>query len=915
MGLLRLALLGAPEAVHDGSRLAFPLRKAQALLLYLAVEGGLHQRSQLDAFLWPDSEPHEARAALRNAIALLRHLLDDPAASPIPSQHTHLLSPHDLLGLDPHAPLELDLDAVQLAWKEAQALSMDPSEEQRGALVATLQHALSLVRGPFLDGFWLREEAPFDEWHEQQQQQWQVRLQVLFDRLSSCQEETGAYEQARVTLQRWLALDPLSEEAYRRLMRTHLSLGDSAGALQVYATCCAQLAEELQIKPAPETAALAARIRAVQARSPANPPTRSTTVESRSPTELVAPLTGRTTAFRQLVRTFQQVRRGQPQTVLVLGEAGIGKTRLAREFVAWVRAQGAEVISGHAFEMGGRLPYQPLVEAIRARLEAENAPEDLLEDLWLSELSRLLPELRVRYPDLPFPTEDELVARGHLFEAVARLLDALAASTPLVLLLDDLHWVDGASLDLLRYLGAYWKEHSSRVLLLCTARGEELEFNQPLSAQLTDLGRDMPITQVPLETLSQAETMQLLEAIVGKRESREPGPDLPALVETESTTGKQPPLAALCEFLFEQTDGQPLYLLETLKLLRERQWLVPQMDEDGVFRLELVVDLTKILAHESSRRALLPTSVRTLILARLAKLQPQAYQLARACAVLGQEATAQLLWQVAGLEMQTGVEALEEAEGLGILRSEASGRQGEGRPGSYHFTHALIGDVVYTELGEARRQLLHQRALEQLETEGARAAELAYHARLSGQREAAYHYGVQAGDEAVAVFAVEDAIRHYEQARTFLQEQTSLQTALLAREIAHLYASLGQAYASLSAWGKAQETYEELLAIARQRHVSSLVSITLNLLAILVLQQSYDKSKARALLDEAWRVAEASHDQHALAETEWNLAQITTIVWADPKGCTGYLDHPFKNKPFEKEKELLFLLANTGGSV
>ncbi len=105
MGLLRLAVLGAPEVFHGGSRLTFPLRKAQALLLYLAVEGGMHPRSNLDAFLWHDSEPHEARAALRNAIALLRHLLADSAASP--SHHTHLLSPRDLLGLDPHAPLEL----------------------------------------------------------------------------------------------------------------------------------------------------------------------------------------------------------------------------------------------------------------------------------------------------------------------------------------------------------------------------------------------------------------------------------------------------------------------------------------------------------------------------------------------------------------------------------------------------------------------------------------------------------------------------------------------------------------------------------------------------------------------------------------------------------------------------------------
>ncbi len=112
MGLLRVAVLGSPEVFHDGSRLTFALRKAQALLLYLAVEGGLHPRSKLAALLWPDSELHDARTALRNALALLRSLLDDADA-----QHSHLLSEHELLGLNPQAPLELDLQGVQQAWK------------------------------------------------------------------------------------------------------------------------------------------------------------------------------------------------------------------------------------------------------------------------------------------------------------------------------------------------------------------------------------------------------------------------------------------------------------------------------------------------------------------------------------------------------------------------------------------------------------------------------------------------------------------------------------------------------------------------------------------------------------------------------------------------------------------------------
>src|SRR5205823_3257917 len=275
--------------------------------------------------------------------------------------------------------------------------------------------------------------------------------------------------------------------------RVDMALGDASAAGRVYATLRAHLAEELRVQPSAETVALADQIRASAAASRGSTPARRAAVESRPPNELTAPLVGRAAAFSQLVASFQQARRGQPQAVLLVGEAGIGKTRLASEFVAWAWAQGALVLAGHAFELGGRLPYQPLVEALRPRLEEENAPEDLLEDLWLAELSRLLPELRVRYPDLPTPTEDELTAKARLFEAVARLLDALCQRAPLLLLVDDLQWADEASLDLLRYLGHSWKEQSNRVLLLGTVRGEELELNPQLSAQLVNLGRDLPV--------------------------------------------------------------------------------------------------------------------------------------------------------------------------------------------------------------------------------------------------------------------------------------------------------------------------------------------------------------------------------------------------------------------------------------
>ena len=157
MGLLRLAVFGPPEVFHDERRLSFALRKAEALLLYLAVEGGMHSRRQLAALLWPDSEPSIARNALRNALALLRSLLTD---APV-GAHSHLLVEPERLGLNPQAPLQRDLDVVQRAWKAAQGRATTLSLEQRAARVAMVEHALSLARGPFLDGFWLGEEAAF----------------------------------------------------------------------------------------------------------------------------------------------------------------------------------------------------------------------------------------------------------------------------------------------------------------------------------------------------------------------------------------------------------------------------------------------------------------------------------------------------------------------------------------------------------------------------------------------------------------------------------------------------------------------------------------------------------------------------------------------------------------------------------
>jgi hypothetical protein len=149
-----------------------------------------------------------------------------------------------------------------------------------------------------------------------------------------------------------------------------------------------------------------------------------------------------------------------------------------------------------------------------------------------------------------------------------------------------------------------------------------------------------------------------------------------------------------------------LYLLETLKLLRARQWLMPRPGSDGIWQLVPDMESIATFLQDRSRRELIPASVRAMILSRLAKLTPTTRQLVRACAVLDYRASAQLLWHVAELGAQAGIQALEEAVGSGILREENS--EGD-HAGSYACAHELIREVVYTELGEARRHVLQQR--------------------------------------------------------------------------------------------------------------------------------------------------------------------------------------------------------------
>ena len=704
MSQLQLSLLGTPVVKHGEHMLTFSTRKALALLVYLAVEGGTHPRKTLSESFWPELDAEHGRAALRATLLELRKLLE---RSHGPGERAHLLVERETLGFDQGSPLILDLRLVESASKQV-GRGIEPVAGQAGReLLAQLEQATRLARGPFLASFTLRDSQFFDDWTRQHREYWHLRVHQLFDTLSMLYERAGDGERAIATVSRWLGFDPLNEEGYRRLMRLRFSQGDRAGALRAYANGRAVLAEQLQVEPEPETVALAKRIRhTAPFRSPQFQPPHAS--PGQPPANLLdGPLLGRTAEFGTLIECYQRAHAGQPQLALLRGETGIGKTRLASEFVRWAQAQGADVLAGRALQTGRQLPYQPLINVLRHRLEQEHAPDDLLSDVWLAELSRLLPELRDRYPDLPVPSTDEALGHNRLFEATARLVQLWAARRPLVLLLDDMQWADTTTLDLLLYLAQRLAEQPAPVLLLLNLRTGADPLPDAQSTWVMALKRTrIPLTALELAAFTKEETQQFVQALAWVEQSREVG--------NTSSTGGCPEngeastfrdaLVPFANWLYFQTQGQPLYLVETLKGLLAREIMLPSLQENGSWGLVLRAGLLA----QTPVGDLIPSSLRELIRSQLGRLTSSAWTLLVAGAALGQGLTFERLIQVAQLDEQEGLRALEELLRNGLLCEGTLVEESQAFDG-FAFPREMIREVVYQEAGKTRQRLMQRR--------------------------------------------------------------------------------------------------------------------------------------------------------------------------------------------------------------
>jgi class 3 adenylate cyclase/tetratricopeptide (TPR) repeat protein len=451
---------------------------------------------------------------------------------------------------------------------------------------------------------------------------------------------------------------------------------------------------------------------------------------------------GRVEERKRLAQLLDAVGEGHRQVALISGEPGIGKTRLATYTASEARSDGAIVLYGRA-DADLAIPYGPWIDALRHYVE--HAPESGLRDhvgRHGGELTRLLPELDERIPDVPRPREtDPDTERYLLWGAVLGLLREASSEEPLVLILDDLHWADKPTLQLLKHITS--QGHEVRTLTIGTYRESDIARGHPLLEILAELRQEQGVERIALKGLDEHDVVQIMEQAAG-HELDEAGRDL-------------------AKELFRETDGNPFYTGELLRHLLESGGVYQQ--ESG--RWTVRDDLSKLE---------LPESVREVVGRRIERLGEEARKALSIAAVIGREFNVDLLLRISDQSEDELLELLEEAVSASVLTESASA------PGGFSFAHALINHTLYEDLGATRRARIHRRVADALEDQlgaepGPRVSELAHHwvkATTAIDLPKAISYARQAGERALAELAPDEALRWFSQALELQDQQPSV---------------------------------------------------------------------------------------------------------------------------------------------
>ncbi len=477
------------------------------------------------------------------------------------------------------------------------------------------------------------------------------------------------------------------------------------------------------------------------------------------------PFVGREAVFDRLDMALDEARQARGKLVLLSGDAGVGKTRTTQEFL--IRTRGARGHTGRCHEGPGAPPFWPWVQILRERVD-RTEPEVLERQVGaaLAPLCQLIPDLAARiHAPWVAPAEGSPESRFQLFDAIAGFLRSATEDEPLVLVLDDLHWADPASLLLLEFLARDLS--NMRMLVIATYREEELGDGNPL---VRSLGALVPLPhclRVPLQGLDRSEVRALMGAMTGVRPTRD-----------------------LLHAVFQRTEGNPFFVSEVVGLLQEGNASAVEVVESTV------------------PRAVIDTVVR-----RLSRLEGETLEVLRVASVIGREFSLDLLARVIDLETDRLRELLEEASQAAVVGTDTP------EAIQYRFRHTLIRETLYSKIPSLERARIHRRVADTLEKSGGAEApysHLAHHASeaaAAGDFERSVAFARRAGEEALAVFAYEDAALHFGSALRALESRKRVDDQ---SQVVDLLLCLGDAQSKAAASKAARQSFERAAEAARR---------------------------------------------------------------------------------------------------
>jgi DNA-binding SARP family transcriptional activator len=745
----RVHLCGRLQVEWDGERLegALPGRQGRLLFAYLTLHRErLVRRDELVEALWSEEGPPPGGdALLRPPLSRLRGAL----------------GPGRLEGR-----AELAIRFPDDTWVDREVvrdgLRLGRAEDARGSFDAA-REALAIAERGLLPGFEARWLEPFRTELEEQRTDLLEAVARAGARLGD-----GALPEAEQAARRAVELAPFRESARVALLEVLRRRGNVAEALVAYEEFRTFLRDELGTSPGRELLGLHEDLLrseprtapAIAHRAPASPPAQ------RLPDRLAqaqgAPWVGREAALARLRAQAERAAAGDARLVLVVGEGGIGKTRLIAQLAAGL--PDFDVLYGRCDEEE-LFSYGPWVDMLRPRLERMNDAElAAVLGAEAADLARLVPEIHERLAGAggAARSNDPETERRLLFAAVTRVVARIARQRPLLLVVDDLHWADRSSLLLGRHLAR--EPRLGRVLLVGTFRDAELDPGHPLPDLIADVERDRPVPRVRLGGMDERE----VSALIG------------------SWHGAEVDDAAV-RAIRAETEGNPFFVKQLVRHLEEAG--------DGA-RLPV------------GDRLGVPEGVRAVIARRVARLPERAGHVLSVAALIGRDFEYELLERVTDVPADELLDVLDAAVRGALLVEVPSA------PGRYSFAHALLRSTMEAELSVTRRALLHRRIGEALEQRhGDRLDDLARHFGEAGQQEVdrAVDYAVRAAAQATGRLAFDEAVRLLERAVSLLRGDEPVDQAELAR----LEIALATAESAAGRWEAARASFARAADAAR----------------------------------------------------------------------------------------------------